>query len=173
VGQERAAVPIRVQGAQSLDSARQRYHHALWILRDSVAAVRLAVETFQRDAASVSPETVLSRAQILRGRCSAATRALAAAEPLFAPSKAPERPPQTRAGAAALVRAMQALRSQLETHCQRGFASAGPGARADSIRAWAGYKGSQVEKALTAYERAVSDFTVKADFRLEPAIPKR
>ena len=171
--QDRTAVPIQVRPTGSMDSVQKRYHDALWTLRDTVGSVRWALGQLQRDAASVSRETVVSRAMVLTERCRSLERLTAASEGTFDPAKAPARPPRTRSAAAHLVQAMRTLRTDLDALCIKAFASSGSGVRADTLRAWAGFRGAQVESALQKYERVVTEFTSAAEFRLEPAVPRR
>ena len=159
--------------AAPTDSVRRRYHDTLVMLRDTVGSVRWSLEQFQRDLATVSPETILSRASVLVEQCRAAQQAVAASEPVFDPAKAPAHPPRARAGATSLVAAMKSLRTALDSSCVRSFAASGRGERADTLRAWAGFRSAQVEQALMKYEAAVSAFTGAADFRLEPVVRRR
>lgn len=168
--QPRTAVPMKATSVTALDSVRRRYHDTLVMLRDTVASVRWSLEQFQRDLPSVSRETIYSRATVLVRRCQVTQGLMISTEPVFDPAKAPARPPRTRAGAASLTQAMRALRVSLDTACVRGFSPTGRGERADTLRAWAGFRGLQVEKALEKYEQAVSAFTGAADFHLEPVV---
>ncbi|HEY2824331.1 MAG TPA: hypothetical protein VGI83_02195 [Gemmatimonadales bacterium] len=171
--QPRTSVPIQVRSDQPLEGARKRYHDALWTVRDTVSSVRSALEQFQRDPAGVSRETILSRAATLTDRCVAATRTLRGNEPVFDSGKAPERPPRVRAAAERFAKAMRALSAALDSSCRRGFAVSGPGQRADTLRAWAGFRGGEIDRALAGYEQAVGEFTAAAEFRLEPVVPRR
>ena len=171
--QDRTAVPIQVRPTGSMDSVQKGYHDALWTMRDTVGSVRWALGQLQRDPASVSRETVVSRAMVLTERCRSLERLAAASESTFDPARAPAKPARTKSAAAQLVQAMRTLRTDLDALCIKGFAATGPGVRADTLRAWAGFRGTQVEHALQKYERVVTEFTTAADFRLGPAVPKR
>lgn len=170
--QARTAVPIRTTHAP-IDSVSRRYHDALWVVRDSLAAVREAVEQFERDHAGVSRETVLSRAAVLVDHCGAATRTLKEKAVEFVVGPGSPKPPAQRSALETLGREMRTLRTALDADCIVGFATRGPGQRADSLRAWAGYRGSRIERALASYDLASGRFLKAMNIQMEAAQPRR
>ncbi|MBI4421454.1 MAG: hypothetical protein HY560_11575 [Gemmatimonadetes bacterium] len=141
---------------------RRRYHDALSGLRDTLDAVTAAAFEINRDLRAAGGETVLARAERLRDRCRAAAPALADAGTTF-----------QRAGsrATALIRALRRLRDVLRQQCEIGFRAEGSGSWADSLRAWAPFRTSEIGNAIREYEGAAGRFAAAVGVKLEPKLP--
>ena len=151
------------------DSVEERLVAVLLDLRDSTSAVRGQVAVFRRDLSQAGAETVVGRATSLHTRCANATGALQRAEVQVRPG--PGWPSGARAASAELITAMQALRNVLRTECDVGLAPEGPGARADSLRAWGPYRTGMLQRGISDLDHAVGRFARATSIYLEPRIP--
>ena len=102
--------------------------------------LRSAAARFRHDLPNASAPLVLARAQRVRTAC-ADSRAAADSVAL-----------RLERNAAALS-ALAALQRAL-IGCQRDWATTGPRANADSLRAWGPYRLSELDRALQRYQRA-------------------
>ena len=101
--------------------------------------LRSAAARFRQDLPHASAQLVLARAQQVHTACASARVAADSVAPQVARDAA------ARTELAALQRALVA--------CQRDWATAGPRANADSLRAWGPYRLSELDRALRQYQR--------------------
>ncbi len=124
------ALALLLWAGQSPDSA----------LVASFSTVRGAAARFRQDLSQASPQLVLARAQQVRAAC-VGTRTAADS---LAPRLTRNSPAQTE---------LAALQRALST-CQREWETKGPRVNADSLRAWGPYRLSELDRALSRYQRA-------------------
>jgi hypothetical protein len=150
-----------------LDSAAQYYRGLLVVLRDTVNAVAARAHEFRRDLPSAGDVTVLSKAARLAGTCAAARAALDDALPAVsrAAPTATVRPARD-----SLRAAIRRLSSGLDRECITGLAGPGPGARADTLRAWGRYRTGQLAHLITLYHSAAAQFGAALGFKLPPPV---
>ena len=158
------ASPLCAQ--QTEPRAASAAEQALRAVRDSVERVRGSVARFRRDLEQAGAETVLGRAQRLTRACTGLRTAFARTAPDFrAPANAH----------AALTKASRELLSEmremdvvLQRECERGLRSDGPGAWADTLKAWGPYRTSRIERSLAGIDRTTAQFARAADIDLRP-----
>lgn len=146
------ATPAASQQGSKPDSITvASYRQVLLALRDTVDLVSARGAELRRDLRMAGGETVLSRSQRLVAACQLAHRALRDTRPTLdsLPINAEARP--LRDG---LLVAMRDLSRSLDVECLRGLAPEGPGARADTLRAWAPHRTATLEQVVTAYHGA-------------------
>lgn len=154
VGIVATATPAASQQGPKPDSTTvASYRQVLLTLRDSVNLVSARSAEFRRDLRTVGGETVLSRSQRLVAACQGAQRALHDTRPTLAglPTNADTRPLRD-----SLFVAMRNLSRSLDVECLRGLAPEGPGARADTLRAWGPHRTATLEQVTTAYHGAAA-----------------
>jgi len=123
------ALALLLWAGQSPDSA----------LLASFSAVRSASARFRQDLSQASPQLVLARAQQVRAAC---TGTRTAADSL---ATRLTRNTTTQTELAALQRALSTCQREWETH--------GPRVNADSLRAWGPYRLTELDRALSRYQR--------------------
>ena len=139
---------------------------SLRAVRDSAERVRGSVARFRRDLEQAGAETVLGRAQRLTQACSGLRTVFAQTAPDFrAPANAHAALSQASRELLSEMRAMDAV---LQRECERGLRSDGPGAWADSLKAWGPYRTSRIERSLTGIDRTTAQFARAADIDLKP-----
>ena len=146
------------------------YHDLLVALRDSLTGVQAALSDFRQDLPRVSRETVVARSRVLQPRCNSAERMIPA---VSARIRSATTPVPTRRDAGALLGTLRDLGLVLHRDCVLGLRSQGPGSWADSLRAWAPYRGGRIDRAISAYEGAAGKFAAAMGFKLEPRMPKK
>ena len=154
---------------QKLDATQQRYHDLLIALRDTLQTVTGAAVDLQHDLRTSGGITILSRAARLRDRCDAARAELRTAFPEFTTTGLPR---EAHPKLEAMSRSAHALDEALRQECLVSLAATGPGAHADSLRAWAPYRVSRLRRAIIAYTRSAFEFAHAAGFRLEGQVRK-
>jgi hypothetical protein len=146
-------VPVRCLGQRSpsaeQDSLLAAYGNTLLALRDSADMVRSALDQFRRDLQPAGDRTVISRAARLNERCTALVGLLRDARPIFRAYRAPNE--AGREANRAILTQTGELETALSAHCLVGLAEQGPGARADSLKAWGPYHSSRLRQALAAF----------------------
>lgn len=156
VGLLAVGAPGAGQAQTGPDSATVARYQALLIgLRDTVGSVSARANEFRRDLRTVGETTVLSRAARLDAACRATRSALADARPTLAAARLTSQ----QAGARdSLIAAMATLTASLERDCERGLGPAGPGARADTLRAWGPYRTAALSQWVSGYHSAAARF---------------
>lgn len=149
---------------QKLDATQQRYHDLLITLRDTLQTVTGAAVDLQHDLRSSGGITIVSRAARLRERCHAAQDELRTAFPKFTVTGLPK---EAHPKLEAMSRSAHALDEALRHECIASLAATGPGAHADSLRAWAPYRIGRLRRAIISYTRSAFEFAHAAGFRLE------
>jgi len=156
-----------VFASASQDSAA--YETVLLTLRDSVAQVRAEMSRFRRDLQLAGAQTVVGRARSLGASCTGLRRALTAAAPtLRAPASAS---PGLRSVSRDLLAQIQATGRVLQQECERGLAPEGPGAHADSLKAWGPHRTGKLEQDLNELDGAIAAFARVANIELKPRLP--
>ena len=150
------ATPAVGQVSAAPDSAAVARYQALLIgLRDTVDLVSARANEFRRDLQSVGETTVLARASRLEVACRATRGALAVARPQLAAARLASH----QAGARdSLVTAIGVLTSSLARDCEQGLGPAGPGSRADTLRAWGPNRTAALIQAVAGYHGAAARF---------------
>jgi hypothetical protein len=151
-------------GPQQLDSTQQRYHDLLMGVRDTLQTVSTAAQDLQRDLGESGAITVSAHAARLTERCGVARTALARMLPELAPARAPR---AARAKALDMSHTIEALDATLAHDCVDGLGRSGAGFTADSLRAWAPYRISRIDRAIVSYDHAAFEFAHAAGFRLD------
>lgn len=161
-----ATAQIRADSAAELSSEPAR---TLLALRDSVDRVSAELTRFQRDLQLAGEQTVVSRARRLSDACKGLHRAMAEGAPVLAASAAPN---ADLAGASRdLQSQMRETTRTLQRECEVGLAPEGPGAWADSLKAWGPHRTSLLHQTLNAYERMAAGFASQAGVELKPKLP--
>jgi len=148
--------------AQAPDSAtRTRYAAALHSFADSLNAVQAAAVAFQADLSMASSDLVLARARRMRERCGAARRAAQALAELLAVGgySARTRPAEVRA------RRDLARLERVLLKCERDYDTGSATANADTLKAWAPFRLTQLEADLRRHVQGVQDFQGQAGIR--------
>jgi len=149
-----------------LDSTQAHYRDRLIGLRDTVRSVGAAIVVFRRDLNTAGPETVVAKAGGLIRACELARAALLEAAPELNARAAP----RGAGGAADTIQASaRRLARSLQDLCIAGLATAGPGVRADSIRAWGPYRTAQLRLRLERFHSDLHQFAGAIRFKLPPA----
>ena len=130
------ALALLLWAGQSPDSA----------LLASFSAVRSAAARFRQDLSQASSQLVLARAQQVRAACSGTRTAADSLAPRLT------RNPTAQSELAALQRALST--------CQREWETQGPRVNADSLRAWGPYRLTELDRALSRYQRANVEYTL-------------
>jgi hypothetical protein len=157
-------VPPVLLGALALGSpatAQQRadadsiplaeYQRVLVGLRDTVERLSARANELRRDLRSAGDPTVLSRGERLVQACRGTRDAFTATRPGIAGWRLPEK---ARAPRDSLVTAMRGLTERIDAECLRGLDPAGPGQRADTLRAWGPYRTSELDRSVMLYHGA-------------------
>jgi len=145
---------VRAQAAPD-STAVARYQAMLVGLRDAVDRVSARANEFRRDLKTIGETTVLSRAARLDETCRATRTALADARSQLAAARLPPHQASTRDS---LVTAIGRLTASLQQDCERGLGPAGPGSRADTLRAWGPHRTAVLAQVVTAYHGAAARF---------------
>ncbi len=160
------AQPLQSQqtSANPVSAAEQ----ALRAVRDSAERVRGSIARFRRDLQMAGAETVLVRAQRLTQACGGLRAVFAETRPAFrVPADAS--PALTRTSGELLAE-MRETDAVLERECEHGLRPDGPGAWADSLKAWGPHRTSRIERSLTAIDGATAQFARAADIDLKPHV---
>jgi hypothetical protein len=146
--------PVAVQAQAVPDSAAVARYQALLVgLRDAVDRVSARANEFRRDLKTIGETTVLSRATRLDETCRATRTALAEARPQLAAARLA---PHQASARDTLVTVIGRLTASLQQDCERGLGPAGPGSRADTLRAWGPHRTATLSQAVTAYHGAAA-----------------
>ena len=148
-----------------LDSAAQYYRGMLVGLRDALNAVSTSANDLRRDLQSAGDVTILAKAERLSRTCAAARAPLSEAIPAVARAQREARLVPMRDSLSSAIRALDA---GLDRYCVQGLNSAGPGARADTLRAWGRYRTAELQHLITVYHSAASRFAAAMGFKLPP-----
>lgn len=167
-GQEPVRMPSPGDATPKLDSLQQRLHDALIAVRDTLQTVSAATATLRRDVSLAANITVTAKASRLVARCGVGVSAVAHADSVISSMSFTGR---ARSSGRVFEQTGADLRRALETHCLRGLASAGPGVRADTLRAWTPYHTAKLNEAIGAYQAAGSRLAHDFGVRLEPNLP--
>lgn len=151
--------------AAPLDSAARYYRGMLVALRDSVNAVSSRATEFRRDLQTAGDITVLAKAERLARACAAARPMLTRALPDV--HRATDGALLVSARDSLRV-AIRALDGGLVQHCVLGLAPVGPGARADTLRAWGRYRTAELQHLIVVYQSAAARFAGALGFKLPP-----
>lgn len=146
--------PAAAQRPAVPDSATlAEYQRVLVGLRDTVEVLSSRANDLRRDLRSAGDPTVLSRGERLMQACRGTRDALAGTRPTIAGWALPER---ARAPRDSLFTAMRGLSERIGTMCLRGLDPAGPGSRPDTLRAWAPFRTSELDRAVVLYHGAAA-----------------
>jgi len=149
-----AAGPAAGQAPGVPDSAALAGYQTLLVgLRDAVDRVSARANEFRRDLKTVGEATVLARAGRLDTACRETRAALSDARPRLADARLA--PHQTGARDS-LVTAIGVLTASLQRDCERGLGPAGPGSRADTLRAWGPHRTAILAQAVSGYHGAAA-----------------
>lgn len=161
----RTTLAQHAQHAQP-DSTQAHYLDRLVALRDTLRSVNAAIVAVRRDLNTAGRETVVAKAEELIRTCELARVALLEVAPEFNARAAPR-------GAGAAADTVQAsarrLARSLQDLCIVGLATTGPGVRADSIRAWGGYRTAQLRLVLDRFNSNLNQFARAIRVKLPPA----
>ncbi len=147
---------------QAPDSAtRARYASALHAVLDSVTGVQAASVAFRADLATASGDLVIARAHRLRVRCAGARRIAERLALLLASGGYSERTKSAAARARHDLAELQRVLAQ----CERTYDTGPPAPNADSLRAWAPFRLTQLEAQLKRHVRGVQEFQARAGIR--------
>jgi hypothetical protein len=149
-----AASPAAAQRPVAPDSATlAEYQRVLVGLRDTVGVLSSRANDLRRDLRDAGDPTVLSRGERLVQACQVTRDAMVATRPTIAGWALPER---ARAPRDSLFAAMRGLSARISSECLGGLNPAGPGQRADTLRAWAPHRTSELDRAVMLYHGAAA-----------------
>jgi hypothetical protein len=146
--------PAAAQQRADADSITlAQYQRVLIGLRDTVERLSARANELRRDLRTAGDPTVLSRGERLMEACRGTRDALAATRPAIAGWRLPE---GARAPRDSLFTAMRGLTERIGAECLRSLDPAGPGQRADTLRAWGPYRTAELDRAVMLYHGAAA-----------------
>ncbi len=163
------ALSAQQEAPSPLDSVRSHYRAEVILLRDSVARVSAATFHVRRDWRLAADETLRSQTRRLRDRCTMLRAALADHRSSFDPASAPD---SLRRAVIEFRPALDRLRRDLRTSCESWIPAEAAASDADSLRAWAPSRLSEIDRAIESYHAAVARFARQAGFRMPTQSPR-